>query len=74
LPKAPSLLPSKKKKIPEPQKTYNRIMLDNKRRIGERKSQVCLFHYPHDKVLPQKKDKVPNVISLQIVAAILKLI
>jgi hypothetical protein len=30
-------------------------MLDNKRRIGERKNKICLFHYPHDKVPPQKK-------------------
>jgi hypothetical protein len=58
LPKAPSPLPSKKKKkIPAPQKTYNRIMLDNKRRIGERKSKICLFHYPHDKIPPKKKNK-----------------
>jgi hypothetical protein len=58
LPKTPYPLPSKKKKkIPKLQKTYNRIMLDNKRRIRERKSQICLFHYPHDKVPPpQKKD------------------
>ncbi len=35
----------------------NRIMLDNKRRIGERKSKICLFHYPHDKIPPQKKKK-----------------
>ncbi len=31
-------------------------MLDNKRRIGERKSKICLFHYPHDKI-PTKKKK-----------------
>ncbi len=56
--KTPSPLPSKKKKkIPAPQKTYNRIMLDNKRRIGERKSKICLFHYPHDKIPTKKKDE-----------------
>lgn len=31
-------------------------MLDNKRRIGERKSKICLFHYPHDNI-PTKKKK-----------------
>jgi hypothetical protein len=29
-------------------------MLDKKRRIGERKSKICSFHYPPYKVPPQK--------------------
>jgi len=36
-------------------------MLDNKRRIGERKSKICLFHYPHDKIPPKKNTNKANL-------------